>query len=396
MELIIRLSNFQINQMKPGNQQTISPNDAEEPVRPDPENRAPRGTMGGKPVFTMPVKTVINFDSGFKHKRLCDGPTFSAGTCCVYSCLYCYVPSAMEKLIGGKARAKNPALMGIRGEHADIVVRRQNAVEIVRRQLSNKDGTPKFKGQDLRRSAETPLQGEAVIYASPLVDVAANLELVEETIEICKVILELTHWTIRLLSKSHLLPQIASRLDNWLPERSSPIWQPGGMKPVRHRLIFGVSTGTMDDQLARVIEQGTPNVSMRLKSLRWLQDNGFRTFGMICPILPQTSPRNLAVFAQNMADALPAYKAEHVWAEAINVRGESLVRTLHGLTGAGFSAEAAALEKVMGDKLAWENYARETYEALAKVISADRLRWLQYTSKDTDAWWRDQPGVVCL
>ena len=53
--------------------------------------------MNGKPVFTVPSKTIINFDSDFKTKLLCDGPTFSAGTACVYNCTFCYVPTVYRK-----------------------------------------------------------------------------------------------------------------------------------------------------------------------------------------------------------------------------------------------------------------------------------------------------------
>ena len=35
--------------------------------------------MNGKPVFLVPAKSIINFDSGFRHKLLCDGLTFTAG-----------------------------------------------------------------------------------------------------------------------------------------------------------------------------------------------------------------------------------------------------------------------------------------------------------------------------
>jgi hypothetical protein len=52
----------------------------------------PRTTMNGKPVYSVPAKAVINLDSGFKHKLLCDGPTFSTGSACAYSCAFCYVP----------------------------------------------------------------------------------------------------------------------------------------------------------------------------------------------------------------------------------------------------------------------------------------------------------------
>jgi hypothetical protein len=36
-------------------------------------DNAERQTMNGKPVLYVPVKTVLNFQSGFLHKLLCDG-----------------------------------------------------------------------------------------------------------------------------------------------------------------------------------------------------------------------------------------------------------------------------------------------------------------------------------
>jgi hypothetical protein len=195
-----------------------------------------RITMNGKPVFTVPAKTIINFKSGFVHKLLCDGLTFSAGTACCYECSFCYVPAAMRK------RQPWMAEHGVTGKHEDIVIRRENAAEIVRRQLTDAKGKPRFNDPNDRR----------VIYASPLVDVAGNMELVRETVEICKVILNLTHWQIRLLSKSNLLPKIAQAIQEWNRHHCA-------------RLIFGVSTGTLDD--------GWPRSSSRAR--RWCR-SGFR------------------------------------------------------------------------------------------------------------------------
>src|SRR5436309_5014313 len=253
-----------------------------------------RATMNKKPVYEVPAKTVINFQSGFAHKLLCDGPTFSTGSACAYSCAFCYVPDLMRK---------SPHLRDIRQPHESVVIRRAGAIEAMRTQLVDRHGRPKFND----------LNDGRVIYASPLVDIAANMDLVRETIEACKLILELTHWQIRLLSKSNLLPIIARELP-------------------RDRIIYGVSTGTLDDKLAVAFEQGTPLPSKRLQSLHWLQDNGYRTFGMICPSLPQTE---YDAFAREMSDAIRAEKCEHIWAEIINVRSESMTRTVAALRAAG-------------------------------------------------------------
>jgi DNA repair photolyase len=321
---------------------------------------AGRQAMNGKPVFTRPAKTVINFESNFSHKLLCDGPTFSAGDACVYSCAFCYVPDLVRKL---RATA---VMEGIVGKHEDIVIRRANAVAIARAQLQGRKDRFEKK----------------VIYSSPMVDVAGNMELVQETIEICKVILELTRWDIRLLSKSNLLPKVAEGLGN------------------RERLIFGVSTGTLDDGLAKAFEEKTPLVSKRIQSLHWLQDNGFRTYGMVCPSLPMNNPVDYRQFAFEAAAAIRAERCEHVWAEVINVRGESFTRTEQALGGAGFEKDAALLRHAMGDRQMWERYARLTFQAHSEVYkrSPGKLRFLQYVTPASKGWWESQAkrGAVVL
>ncbi len=180
-----------------------------------------RATMNGKPVFSVPSKTIINFESGFAKKLLCDGPTFSTGTACAYSCSFCYVPDAMRK--------QKPWLEkhGVQGEHMDVVIRRSDAVQILKKQLAG------AKEKNVSK----------VIYASPLVDVAANLELVTETAAIILEILDSTAWTVRLLSKSNMLPRIAKMIDPLHAE-------------AKQRVIYGVSTGTLDDKLAAAFEEG--------------------------------------------------------------------------------------------------------------------------------------------
>ena len=168
-------------------------------------------------------------------------------------------------------------------------------------------------------------------------------------------------------------------------------------------MIYGVSTGTLDDRLAAAFEQGCPLVSKRIQSLHWLQDNGFRTFGMICPSLPQWGPgleeqQAYIGWAADMASAIRAERCEHVWAEVINLRGESFTRTEAALRAAGFGAMADELVRVSRDKAEWELYARATFLAHAGVAAnRNKLRFLQYVTKDTRGWWeahREQGAVV--
>lgn len=354
-----------------------------------------RAVMNGKPVHTVPVKTVLNLHSGFEKKLLCDGPTFSLGDACVYSCSFCYVPAIMAKM---------DRVTALGQPHEAIVVRRADALEILKRQLAHPNGKPKFADPSDRR----------VVYSSPLVDCAGNMDLVRETVGACRLILEHTNWQIRLLSKSNLLPQVARLLMTWADQGGLEIPRhPGNAalydrltksesremlvfpEHVKARMIFGVSTGTLDDGVAAAFEQGTPLVSKRIASLHWLQDHGFRTFAMVCPSLPLPSALAYHEFAGACADTLRTEKCEHVYAEVINVRGESMHRTIAALSTAGFDDYAARLLHVSQHPAEWERYNRYTFLAHAEVHhrTPGKLRYLTYTTADSRRFWSENVGV---
>lgn len=318
--------------------------------------------IAGKPVVYIPG-SVLNLRSKFKEKGLCDGPTFSTGIACVYRCSFCYVESY---------QTMNPQVQQAMSDTSkafqDLVIRRSSALAKLRESLTQTNGKPKFAGGVKK-----------VIYASPLVDVAANIDLAKETIECCKIIFELTNWDVRLLSKSNLLPYIAKGLPS----------------EFKKRVIFGVSTGTFDDKLALAFEQGTALVSKRLESLYWLQDNGFRTFGMICPSLPQDDYEG---FAQEAISKIREPYCENTWAEVLNVRGDSMTRTCVSLEAAGYGRAAGYIRAVSADATAWEEYARSTFLAQSKLFPKGKLSFLQYINPINQAWWKEQipNGAVLL
>lgn len=329
--------------------------------------------MHGKPVLYRDVKTVLTIGSEqFQEKLLCDGLVLNLGDACVFNCAFCYVPAAMTKLDKCIIDAHN-AVTGQCLGFGDVVIRRRNSLEVLKSQLVNVDGTPVYPDPDDNR----------VVFSSTLVDVAANMELLRETAAACLLILQHTHWQIRLLSKSSLLKLLIER--EMIP------------KEYHHRFILGFSIGTLDDKVAAAIELNTGLVSTRIKALHWLQDHGIRTFGMICPSLAQD---DYAKFSRDICAAIRVDRCEHIWAEVINVRGQSLTKTLDALRGAGLDAEASRLEAVSGPKSkgAWEQYARSTFLAHKVNIPADKLRFLQYVKPETTGWWKEQipNGAVLL
>jgi DNA repair photolyase len=202
----------------------------------------------------------------------------------------------------------------------------------------------------------------------------------------CILIFEHTNWDIRLLSKSHRLADLVLKM--MIPEK------------YHHRLILGFSTGTLDDKLAAAIEGGTSLVSKRIAALHALQDLGIRTFGMICPSLPYGTQEDYDEFSRNMCEVLRIERCEHVWAEVINLRGDSLTATVAALRDGGFETEAQRLEAVSGPgpKNTWETYARMTFDAHAKHIPANKFRFLQYVTAKSASCWKGerQNGAVLL
>lgn len=360
-----------------------------------------RTTMNGKPVITVPVKTVLNLQSGFEHKLLCDGPALALGDACAYSCAFCYVPAIYRKLDRVRLALADAGL-----KHEDAVILRERGLEVLRGQLWHPNGKKKFPDASDRR----------VVYSSPADDVAANMDLVRATVEACKLILAGTNWQIRLLSKSTLLPKVAGDLMSWAEHNESVIAGNASdtftlgdaaedvihvtREDVRARMIFGVSTGTLDEKLAHAIEEGTPLVSKRIESLHVLQDSGFRTYAMICPSLPFETAALYAHFAELAAEVVRYDRCEHVWAEVINLRGESFERTVAALHANGQERMAKLLDHVTHTPGAWEAYNRETFLAHAKVCAqwVGKLRYLTYVTDSSRPWWQKHiaRGAVLL
>jgi len=298
---------------------------------------------------------ILNPQSDFKEKKLCDGPTFSAGSACVFSCRYCYVEAMMNR---GTTTAVNLAVKGSGKPFQKLVLRKKNAVNVLEKEVLALN--PSVRQQKL------------VVFSSPAVDVAATMTLVEETIALAVVLFKHTNWDIRLLSKSPLIKEIANRI-------------PAEHK---HRVIYGLSTGTLDDVVAKAVEPDAPPPSKRLQALRDLQQSGHRTFAMLCPILPQ----DLVGFTKAANQQINFSKCEGVWAEVLNRRGKSMNLTAEALEEAKLPDWANKLHLVYGKNSTpqWEAYARSAFAALTAIIPSEKLHFLQYVTSKSLAWWHPQ------
>ena len=321
------------------------------------------GIVNGKPQYAINVLTILNFASKFHHKLLCDGWTYSLGSACHFKCTFCYVLSIVRKHPQVKVLIARLKKQGLAFE--DVCIVRHDAIPIMRGQLLR------------RRDADMDTTG--VVFTSPLVDCAATKRLALQTTEADRLILELTAKAIRHLSKGASYRTIVEAI------------------PKKHhgRLIFGYSTGTLDDKIAAAIEVNTASPTARCAELHWLQDHGFRTYGMVCPVLPRNEYRT---YAQEVIQALRVEHLEHCWVEPLNLRGKAMVQTRDALRDNGFHEQAKLLEEVFSDINRWEQYARDLFEAFAAVVPPEKLRFLQYVKPTTREWWhaRRHLGAIPL
>ena len=119
---------------------------------------------------------------------------------------------------------------------------------------------------------------------------------------------------------------------------------------------------------------------------------------MICPIGPYDVDS-----AAEAVDQIKPQCCEQIWAEPLNVRGKSLVKTRDALLAADLGKEAHELERVMRDKNAWRQYCMELFTALQtemdKCGQLNKLRFLQYVKREPEEFKKafiGKEGSVCL
>jgi len=318
------------------------------------------GKKNGKPHFTTPTKQVLSKSTDFAQKQLCTGSILNLGLGCGFQCTYCYVPNQMARhAVPGRIQKKAGLSLG------EISLLRKNPLPVLESELLYADGSPRFTAK-------------AVVFTSTLVDPCANKEILDLTLGACRLVLQHTPWTIRVLTKSAAVVQLAR-----------------GLEDFKSRVIYGLSTGTFDDRVARHVENGASLPTARIGALKTMHHEGFQTFGMVCPILPQNDYDR---FANEVAERILPHVSENIWAEVINARGEAFKATIAALGKAGAEPTQVKMQRVNDDKAAWEVYARTTFEALAKVIPNERFRFLQYVQKGQSDWWQAQVirGAVLL
>lgn len=312
-----------------------------------------------KYAFTYEGKTGIAETKGFQKKQLADFAC-NIGNICHFGCTFCYVPSVVTKQKG----VQNILKQGHDWNEVSHYRTKENLIKCVERDLK------KIKPGDRR----------VVIFCTTC-DPCATEEHADITSSAIRMIMQLSNLKVRVLSKSTLIGEIAKELDEY-----------------RERIIYGLSTGTIRPEISASIEGNASPVLERIKTFQFLQNAGYRTFGMLCPIIPSELP-----YLKNLVEAINPNQCEHIWAEALNVRGKSLVKTRDQLKEDGLEEDALLLEKVMGNKSSWRDYAKDLFfkvrEELEEHGVAEKLRYLQYVTREPGEFvefFASQEEAICL
>ena len=295
----------------------------------------------------------------FQKKGLAD-LAVNVGHLCKLGCSYCYVDNVMNKLPAVQAYVKK----GYGRDTFSLYREKANIVECLNRDLARIDPS------DTR-----------VVFFCTTCDPCPDEETTATTVDAIRMLMERSKLSVRILSKKTLVRTVAEKLQAY-----------------RHRIIFGLSTGTADPAISAAIEQNASPILERVETLHWLQDNGFRTFGMLCPVLPSEVDD-----VKKLIDQIRPEHCEQIWAEAMNTRGKALPNTVKMLAAAGLNKHAQALNRVIGDKRAWVEYAKRLLIGLETELKkcglSEKLTFLQYirglTPEETSFFSRDS-RVKCL
>ena len=317
-----------------------------------------RKRMAGKPELWIESQTTINTNSGFNHKGgLSTVGVANKEVACPISCLYCSSEKVME-------RTPSTTILRVLGlRHGDVVIRKLDALATACRQLTYPDGSPRYNDPDDHRILET----------ASIVDALGTRELAEETYQLVRMVFELTGWRLRVLTKSNLLAKFARRFNG----------------EERQRLLLGFSYGTPDDGLARIVERGAALPSERRAQHCQLLEEGFPMYAMPCPVLPN---RDYGALAKTIANHLHFDRMEKVWVEAMNSRGDSMIKTINAVQK-DYPDLASQLARFRSSEILWEvEYNRAVFLAFKDVVPAGKLAYLTYVTDATRPWWSQYVG----
>ncbi len=306
------------------------------------------------------LKTGIARTIDFEKKQLAlFGVT--CGIKCGNGCLYCYMSSLLRMHPAFAQIGKNPFASGYAIVDLD---------------------TPDRVTRDASRKRHRGMV-QLCTFGDAWAQEAVQYDIGRRCLE---AILSQSDWTVRILTKNAV---VAKDFD--VIERYSD------------RIFFGMSITSTPDKASQtaIIEPNASSISDRIAVMNEAHKHGFRTYAMLCPLLPSVadSPDQIDQLVKSAVD----YGAREIFAEPVNTRGPGLKVTQEALAKYGYKDEAAAIKNIRNQK-GWSRYTTQlisnVQRSVRKLSDISRLRFLLYpsrlTEEDAARIRRDDAGVVWL
>jgi DNA repair photolyase len=306
------------------------------------------------------LKTGITRTIDFEKKQLAPfGVT--CGVKCGNGCLYCYMPSLLRMYPAFAQIGKNPFASG----YAIV-----------------DPNTPNRVAHDARRKRHRGMV-QLYTFGDAWAQEAVQYDIGRRCLE---AILSQPDWSARILTKNTIVVK-----DFDVIERYSD------------RILFGMSITSTPDKASQtaIIEPNASSISDRTAVMKEAHKRGFRTYAMLCPLLPgiADSPEQINQLVKSAVD----YGASEIFAEPVNTRGPGLKVTQEALAKKGYKDEAAAIKNIRNQK-GWSRYTMQlisnVQRSVRKLSDISRLRFLLYpsrlTEEDAIQIKRDDEGVIWL
>lgn len=311
-------------------------------------------------VYEYSLKAGINRTMEFEKKDLAEF-SCNVGTRCGHRCTYCSSPSLLRMHNSFKQANENPFDEG----YAII--------------------DPEMPGKVAHDARHKRKRGRVILCST--VDAwcpaARKYNLGSRCL---KAILNEHGWSVRILTKS---AKVVEDYDL--------------IKRYRDRVQIGLTLTGTDEKSGCIsaIEPNASTIEERMQSLLYAKKLGLRTYSMLCPLIPgiassQEQIDKLVKFAE-------AIDSEEIFAEPLNRRGKSIIKTKDALALSGYRFEAEEVDAVR-NKIRWSSYVAELISKVQKSIrmfsDMKKLRFLLYpadlTAADAKKIKDNDAGVIWL
>ena len=310
--------------------------------------------------FQTTLTTGITRTKEFERKQLASFAV-NVGTKCGHDCLYCSTGALLRMHRSFKEAGQNPF------GHGYAIV---------------DPHTPDRVAADARR-----IHQRGMVQICTVVDAWAPEAQEHQLGRRClAAVLAEPGWTVRILTKN---AAVARDFD--LVEQH------------RDRVLVGLSlTGTAEAcAILGIIEPNASPIAERIVALREAHARGLRTYGMLCPLLPEIADAPEKI--DRLVELVAQCGAEEIFVEPVNARGPALRVTQEALDSHGYATEAAAIKRIR-KREHWSRYVVEMIRLVQNSVqrhaALSQLRFLLYPSallpEDVAVIRRNDAGVIWL